>query len=112
VTGRDDEVTTVAIETLLLRVTEVAKMLGVSRAKVYELIADGRLRSVRLDGGVAGSASTICTITSRPRCTNLTEATNSISEATSHSRVLVIRRLCPCCDDLAGSTMTRPSRAQ
>jgi excisionase family DNA binding protein len=54
----------VAIETLLLRVTEVAKMLGVSRAKVYELIADGRLRSVRLDGGVAGSASTICTITS------------------------------------------------
>jgi excisionase family DNA binding protein len=37
-------------ETLLLRVTEVARLLGVSHPKVYELIADGRLRSVRLDG--------------------------------------------------------------
>ena len=38
------------MDNLLLRVPEVAHRLGVSRAKVYELISAGRLRSVRIDG--------------------------------------------------------------
>ena len=38
------------MEDLLLRVPEVVDRLGVSRAKVYELIAAGRLRSVKIDG--------------------------------------------------------------
>ena len=41
------------MEALLLRVPEVAARLGLSRAKVYELMASGALRSVRvgLSGG-------------------------------------------------------------
>ena len=35
---------------LLYRVGEVALALGISRAKVYELINSGTLRSVRIDG--------------------------------------------------------------
>jgi excisionase family DNA binding protein len=35
---------------LLYRVGEVALALGISRAKVYELISSGALRSVRIDG--------------------------------------------------------------
>jgi len=35
---------------LLYRVTEVAEALGLSRAKVYELLTSGALRSVRIDG--------------------------------------------------------------
>lgn len=35
---------------LLLRVPEVAQQLGISRAKVYELIACGDLISVKIDG--------------------------------------------------------------
>jgi excisionase family DNA binding protein len=35
---------------LLYRVGEVALALGISRAKVYELINSGALRSVRIDG--------------------------------------------------------------
>ena len=35
---------------LLFRVTEVAEALSLSRAKVYELITSGALRSVRIDG--------------------------------------------------------------
>jgi len=35
---------------LLYRVTEAAAMLSLSRAKVYELINSGALRSVRIDG--------------------------------------------------------------
>ncbi len=38
------------METTLLKVPEVAVRLGISRAKVYELLADGELRSVRLAG--------------------------------------------------------------
>lgn len=38
------------METMLLKVPEVAARLGMSRAKVYELMASGALRSVRLDG--------------------------------------------------------------
>lgn len=38
------------MERLLYRVPEVAEFLGVSKAKVYELIASGALPSVRLDG--------------------------------------------------------------
>jgi excisionase family DNA binding protein len=38
------------VDNLLLRVPEVAHRLGVSRAKVYELMSAGRLRSVRIDG--------------------------------------------------------------
>jgi excisionase family DNA binding protein len=35
---------------LLYRVTDVAEALSLSRAKVYELITSGALRSVRIDG--------------------------------------------------------------
>lgn len=35
---------------LLLRVPEVAENLGISRAKVYELMAAGELRSVKIGG--------------------------------------------------------------
>lgn len=34
---------------LLYRVTEVAAVLGLSRAKVYQLIESGALRSVKID---------------------------------------------------------------
>ena len=35
-------------ERLLLKVPEVSRALGVSRTTVYELIADGQLRSVKI----------------------------------------------------------------
>jgi excisionase family DNA binding protein len=35
---------------LLYRVSEAASALGLSRAKVYELINSGALRAVRIDG--------------------------------------------------------------
>ncbi len=38
------------MEPILLKVPEVAARLGMSRAKVYELMASGVLRSVRIDG--------------------------------------------------------------
>jgi excisionase family DNA binding protein len=38
------------MEAMLLKVPEVAVRLGMSRAKVYELMARGALRSVRVDG--------------------------------------------------------------
>ncbi|HEX5088938.1 MAG TPA: helix-turn-helix domain-containing protein [Nocardioides sp.] len=38
------------MENLLLKVPEVARSLGISRAKVYELIAAGILTSVKIDG--------------------------------------------------------------
>lgn len=38
------------MDTLLLTPVEAARALGIGRTKVYELIASGRLRSVRLDG--------------------------------------------------------------
>ena len=39
-----------AVDALLLRVPEVAAQLGISRAKVYELIAAGSLASVKVGG--------------------------------------------------------------
>lgn len=38
------------MDVLLLKVPEAAAQLGVSRAKLYELIAAGTLPSVRFDG--------------------------------------------------------------
>jgi excisionase family DNA binding protein len=38
------------MEALLIKVPEVAARLGVSRAKVYELISAGSLPSVKVDG--------------------------------------------------------------
>jgi excisionase family DNA binding protein len=38
------------MDRLLLTPVEAAQALGIGRTKVYELIATGRLRSVRLDG--------------------------------------------------------------
>ena len=38
------------MEKLLLTAREAAEVLGVGRSKVYELIATGRLRSVKVDG--------------------------------------------------------------
>jgi excisionase family DNA binding protein len=40
-----------AIERVLVRPSEAAQMIGVSRSKIYELIGSGALRAVRLDGG-------------------------------------------------------------
>ncbi len=39
------------METLLIKVPEAAAQLGVSRAKLYELIASGALPAVKVDGG-------------------------------------------------------------
>ena len=38
------------MDNLLLKVPEVAQRLGISRAKVYELMATGHLVSVKIDG--------------------------------------------------------------
>ena len=38
------------MEAMLLKVPDVAVRLGMSRAKVYELMASGALPSVRVDG--------------------------------------------------------------
>jgi excisionase family DNA binding protein len=38
------------MDTLLLRIPEAAAQLGISRAKLYELITDGSLPSIRLGG--------------------------------------------------------------
>ena len=38
------------MDRLLLTPVEAARVLGIGRTKVYELMASGRLRSVRLDG--------------------------------------------------------------
>jgi excisionase family DNA binding protein len=38
------------MDALLLTPIEAARALGIGRTKVYELMAAGRLRSVRLDG--------------------------------------------------------------
>jgi excisionase family DNA binding protein len=35
---------------LLLTVPEAAKSLGISRSKLYQLIAAGTIRSIRIDG--------------------------------------------------------------
>lgn len=39
------------MEALLLKVPEAAAQLGISRAKLYELISDGTLPAVRVDEG-------------------------------------------------------------
>jgi excisionase family DNA binding protein len=39
-----------SLSRLLYRVSEAAAALSLSRAKVYELISSGALRSVRIDG--------------------------------------------------------------
>jgi len=38
------------MEALLLKIPEAAAQLGVSRAKLYELIASGTLPAVKIDG--------------------------------------------------------------
>jgi excisionase family DNA binding protein len=38
------------MDALLLKVPEAAGQLGISRAKLYELMSDGTLPSVRVDG--------------------------------------------------------------
>lgn len=38
------------MEPILLRVSEVAPLLGVSRSKAYELVARGEIPSVRIGG--------------------------------------------------------------
>ena len=43
---------TLAIDERLLRPTEVAELLGVSRTKAYQLIQDGRIPVVRVTGSV------------------------------------------------------------
>jgi len=41
-----------ASQRLLLRPTEVADLISVSRSRAYELIADGTLPSIRMGGSV------------------------------------------------------------
>jgi excisionase family DNA binding protein len=50
---------------LLYRVTEVAVFLNVSRSKVYELLASGDLRSVKIDRTRWSAAPTSATTSSR-----------------------------------------------
>jgi excisionase family DNA binding protein len=38
------------MDKILLRATEVAEALGLSRAKTYELMASGKLPTVKIDG--------------------------------------------------------------
>ncbi len=38
------------MEALLIKVPEAAAQLGVSRAKLYELISSGALKAVKVDG--------------------------------------------------------------
>jgi len=40
------------MEPIVLRVAEVAPLLGVSRSKAYELVARGEIPSVRIGGSV------------------------------------------------------------
>ncbi len=40
------------MEPLLFRVSEAAAALGISRAKAYELLAAGKLPSIKLDGSL------------------------------------------------------------
>jgi excisionase family DNA binding protein len=42
---------TVFMTKILLRPAEAAELIGVSRSKIYELIASGAVPSVRLEGG-------------------------------------------------------------
>jgi excisionase family DNA binding protein len=46
----DDASRRATVDRVLLRANEAADALGVSRSKVYELLASGRLRSVNVDG--------------------------------------------------------------
>jgi excisionase family DNA binding protein len=39
------------LQKLLLKPAEAAEMIGVSRSKIYELIASGALPAIRLEGG-------------------------------------------------------------
>jgi excisionase family DNA binding protein len=48
---KEAEVKTEGVEVLLLRPSQVAELLNVSRSKVYELIAAGKMPAVHLDGG-------------------------------------------------------------
>jgi excisionase family DNA binding protein len=53
-----DETTTVGAQ-LLLRPAEVAAALGIGRTKLYELIASGELRSVKVGGARRVSATAL-----------------------------------------------------
>jgi excisionase family DNA binding protein len=39
-----------AVDHVLLKVVDVARLLSVSRSKAYELVSSGRLQSVKVDG--------------------------------------------------------------
>jgi excisionase family DNA binding protein len=39
------------MEPILIRPAQAAEMLGISKSKIYELIASGSIPSVRLEGG-------------------------------------------------------------
>lgn len=49
---RDSTVTTHTMQPALLRITEAAEYLGVSRTKCYELIQRGELRTLKIDTSV------------------------------------------------------------
>jgi excisionase family DNA binding protein len=54
-----DEATTATGERLLLRPTEAAQRLGIGRSKVYELMASGELRSVKIGAARRVSATAL-----------------------------------------------------
>lgn len=50
---------TVVIDKLLLRPAEAAARLGIGRTKLYELMASGQLRSVKIGGARRVSATAL-----------------------------------------------------
>lgn len=50
VAAADADLPTVRFERLLYSVREAAEMLSIGRVKLYELLAAGRIESVKLDG--------------------------------------------------------------
>ena len=56
---------TIASERLLYRPEEAAKVLGLGRTKVYELIASGELRSVKIGAARRVSATALAEFVSR-----------------------------------------------
>lgn len=54
-----EDTTTMTGDRLLLRPVEAAQRLGIGRTKLYELIASGELRSVRIGGARRVSATAL-----------------------------------------------------
>ncbi len=60
VAGSAQSTRDIPIERLLLRADEAAEALGISRAKVYEIIASGELPSIRIGKSIRVSKAGLC----------------------------------------------------